>query len=164
MRAGQLDYRRYSVIRPLPLATGLALPLLDPICRISLAHLEVQTVTHCFPFFDQTRPLRRRLPAVHGDGASVHKAALLAREEEHHLRNLERVCSAAEWNRGCCKHAGSACEGPDDRVEREAADGKEPNAPLTAVCSSGGNEANISVAVAPGWMQFERMPAAGALE
>lgn len=43
---------------------------------------------------------------------------------------------------------------------REVAGGEERNAPLTAVCNSGGNEANISVAVAPGWTQFERIPAA----
>lgn len=32
------------------------------------------------------------------------------------------------------------------------------DAPVTADWSSGGNAANMAVSVAPGWMQFERMP------
>lgn len=103
--------------------------------------------------------LRRRLTSMHRDRRPIHEAALLAREEEHDFCNLGWLCGALEGDRVCSASALSLSAGEASEKGRGRG-GKGEDEPVTADWRSGGKAANMAVSVAPGWMQFERMPAA----
>lgn len=99
-------------------------------------------------------PLRWRLSTVDGDRRAVHERALVAREEKHDLCDLLR--------RRCPSKRNTRCAQDRELAETRRLEEWHADSPVTADCRSCGNCANMSVAVAPGWMQFERMPATSA--